>query len=844
MMDDNGITEHGRSNEESLMDDILMGIVPYSVITNQSSLAGEEDVNDNGNNHVAYEINDEKQQEEQRDKIETAHLQQVDYSVSADAHHVNKQTQTSSISTINRNSDIKNAKDQSSNTIRLPGSTIQLVTSTPLTKYPSESRIPKVVMIEHDQIPRPIPNQNHSSLKSKRKSSASLKAQPNKIKIKAESITLPASCSQPSALTAQNVHVLDDLSQTKAKKRKLASSEVLVASQNVAMDQQYQDANVLASIGYNQSTDVKKEPQFIPYQIQQQAPYQDMSNASMYATYPVKGNAVKLEQARISQQQGRNVKDYQIRAGEIYTGRLNESNQPDGYGKQVSMSSGDVYEGNFLNGCRHGKGILCVGISNGGGKYVGEWINDRPNGTGSFEFGFGIDKTHQRISGGFDVLKYKIGTYKGNFVNGNPHGMGVREFENGDVYIGEFVRGMIHGRGSYTCSSGDRYVGEFRYGSQNGLGVTFFHGGGRYIGEFKDGEYYGSGRIEFANLDVFEGNFRNNEIFGKGRYMFANGLCCEGEFRGTNVAGNIFITNESGESFMLRSFSSDGMTPLRDIVSHPSVSHEKYRLKGQAKEYKISIVTHFDCLGVKDDPSSTSNKAANLLRTQQYLQFLVNSNDSYQSKVDWIESPVRSSLDAKNEHPISIERSIDCVDYAIRSVIEQKCTHSICLTNPENPIKCIVADSRILGLISTSVQDIVLLTLGDVNNEEIKDSTSSDTLRKSMFHLSSSSNEAQHITFRDAAELCMRNILHKCSERDQMAASSAGNQRKGNSTRILMLVLASQSQPSWISEPDQIWFAKEIINICVEKDLRLVIIHCGAPSNIVIKLATSLLKME
>lgn len=49
----------------------------------------------------------------------------------------------------------------------------------------------------------------------------------------------------------------------------------------------------------------------------------------------------------------------------------------------ITYVNKDVYEGNFLNGKKHGQGTYHYKT---GGKYKGEWIEDKKSGYGIMEF--------------------------------------------------------------------------------------------------------------------------------------------------------------------------------------------------------------------------------------------------------------------------------------------------------------------------------------------------------------------------------------------------------------------------------------------------------------------------
>ena len=71
---------------------------------------------------------------------------------------------------------------------------------------------------------------------------------------------------------------------------------------------------------------------------------------------------------------GEDGKTVQDKTSEDYTGKA-----------QVQYPNGDVYEGNFINGVREGKGIMTYAEQ--GTKYDGEWKNNLKEGIGKMTFG-------------------------------------------------------------------------------------------------------------------------------------------------------------------------------------------------------------------------------------------------------------------------------------------------------------------------------------------------------------------------------------------------------------------------------------------------------------------------
>mmetsp|Transcript_10546 Transcript_10546/g.7881 ORF Transcript_10546/g.7881 Transcript_10546/m.7881 type:complete len:145 (+) Transcript_10546:34-468(+) len=99
---------------------------------------------------------------------------------------------------------------------------------------------------------------------------------------------------------------------------------------------------------------------------------------------------------------------------------------------QASYTNGDIYEGDFVDGIREGRGKYFY--SSNGDKYDGEWKQNMKHGIGKMTYA-------------------KKGEYYGYWENGRRHGEGVFTYPNGDSYSGWWKFGDKEGNGTYHFKS-------------------------------------------------------------------------------------------------------------------------------------------------------------------------------------------------------------------------------------------------------------------------------------------------------------------------------------------------------------------------------------------------------
>jgi len=147
-----------------------------------------------------------------------------------------------------------------------------------------------------------------------------------------------------------------------------------------------------------------------------------------------------------------------------------ESVKPE-YGAKIERVEYDtgVYEGEMVDGYRHGKGKYTY---TDGSEYEGDWVKGKKT-------GYGVYRTYnkKRHDGSAFVEYY----YEGEWKDGEKHGKGLwqyaKEYYQGEIkvyqsYDGEWKNGKKHGHGAFSILS-RVYEGEFVEGKEEGLFVDY-----------------------------------------------------------------------------------------------------------------------------------------------------------------------------------------------------------------------------------------------------------------------------------------------------------------------------------------------------------------------------------
>jgi hypothetical protein len=131
-----------------------------------------------------------------------------------------------------------------------------------------------------------------------------------------------------------------------------------------------------------------------------------------------------------------------------------------------TYDDGDTYEGQFLDGKKHGRGRYVEACGN---IYEGPYL-------------------HDKMHGEHGTCTYANGNvYSGSFEQNKRHGAGRYVLASGDVYDGEWVDNKKHGTGTLTSASGEVYAGEWALNQKHGRGTSTAPGGASHHGVWRHG---------------------------------------------------------------------------------------------------------------------------------------------------------------------------------------------------------------------------------------------------------------------------------------------------------------------------------------------------------------------
>jgi hypothetical protein len=150
---------------------------------------------------------------------------------------------------------------------------------------------------------------------------------------------------------------------------------------------------------------------------------------------------------------------------------------------RVTMHTGDVYEGNYIDEEKHGIGRQ---IYIDGSIYEGEWHRGQRQGFGTITM-IGYNSNSSSNNSNNDYI------YQGEWDHNIIHGKGYWKWYDGRCYIGDNWHGKRQGTGLHMTGLGESYYGTFNNNSFDGVGLFNYSDGSSYKGEFKAGLRHGNG---------------------------------------------------------------------------------------------------------------------------------------------------------------------------------------------------------------------------------------------------------------------------------------------------------------------------------------------------------------
>ena len=167
-----------------------------------------------------------------------------------------------------------------------------------------------------------------------------------------------------------------------------------------------------------------------------------------------------------------------------------ENDKMNGYGNYY-YANGDKYEGFFKDGLFHGRGSLFY--KNGKAK-VGYWENGKIKeelifGREDYENGYYEGEFLNGERHGLGTYYFNIGSkYEGRWVHNEFTGSGKFYSEDGTVYEGYFINGKLNGHCEVTFTNGNCYSGEFKDNKRHGHGIYFTTDGYKYYQYYENGK--------------------------------------------------------------------------------------------------------------------------------------------------------------------------------------------------------------------------------------------------------------------------------------------------------------------------------------------------------------------
>ena len=211
----------------------------------------------------------------------------------------------------------------------------------------------------------------------------------------------------------------------------------------------------------------------------------------------------------------------------------------------VRLSDGSVYEGEWYETARFGKGRL---FSVDGSFLEGYWKNGYLHYKGRviypigdcYEGGFkhGLREGEGKLSSA-----QAKSSYEGSWHSDKQHGFGIERFsENNSTYTGQFFQGTKHGKGLFQWSDGSSYRGDFQENRLEGEGHYLWADKRQYNGTWVDSQMHGKGCFQWPDGRVYDGEYRCDKKEGFGVYRWENGKVYEGSWLDGKMHGQGYLT--------------------------------------------------------------------------------------------------------------------------------------------------------------------------------------------------------------------------------------------------------------------------------------------------------------
>lgn len=135
--------------------------------------------------------------------------------------------------------------------------------------------------------------------------------------------------------------------------------------------------------------------------------------------------------------------------------------------KETAAENGEHYDGDLVNGVRHGRGTMRYANGN---VYSGQWKNGLKCGMGQFYFASTGD------------------VYIGEFSNDRLNGYGHMKYHTGQVFEGYYSNGVRDGSGTLLCPDGKRFEGTWVGDKLNGMAIVWYADGSFYRAMYANGK--------------------------------------------------------------------------------------------------------------------------------------------------------------------------------------------------------------------------------------------------------------------------------------------------------------------------------------------------------------------